>query len=332
MNIDLTRSVIFDHNNPSSTRHCVVTGAAGFIGSHLCHALLLKGYIVHGIDMFFPNYCRRLKEKNLSHLLSYNNFSFYEFDIRTADLRNILRGASTIYHLAALPGLSSSNTDHYYDVNVKTTGRLLDQAISSDVAHFIFSSSSSVYGDQGLCHEDSHLGPKSPYGYSKLAGENLCLRYASNNDLIVTIVRLFSVYGPRQRPDMAYNIFINSALHAQPVSIFGDGKQIRSNTYISDCVNGLMLISANVEDVNGEIFNLAGAETIILLDALSYISNAVGIDIPYNFQSNIKGDFKYNIACIDKIMECCKYRPQIDFKTGINNQIAWQIENSNSQS
>ena len=222
---------------------CIVTGAAGFIGSHLCKALLSAGHSVRGVDAFVPYYPRVLKEANLSALLPHPQFELLELDLRTDELAPALQGADVIFHLAAQAGLRRSwqDFDSYMTCNVLATQRLLEAAVTIAAPHFINISTSSVYGRFATGDEESPLAPVSPYGITKLAAEHLCRAYAQNNDLPLTVLRLYSVYGPGQRPDMGYNIFIRRILEREVITIDGDGTDSRSNTFVTDCVEGILL-------------------------------------------------------------------------------------------
>ena len=243
----------------------VVTGAAGFVGSHLSEQLIARGHHVTGIDAFIPYYPRPLKERNLAGLRENSRFSFHEADLREADVRPLLESADAVFHLAAMAGLLRSwqEFDAYMTCNVLATQRLLQAARDAGVSHFLHISTSSVYGRFATGDETSPLAPISPYGITKLAAEHLCLAYAESYDLPVTILRLFSVYGPRQRPDMGYNIFIRSILQDELITVDGDGNDSRSNTYVEDCARGLILAFEQPERSVGQAFNIGGGEEVI---------------------------------------------------------------------
>ena len=218
----------------------VVTGAAGFIGSHLCEALLGAGHEVVGIDCFTDYYARADKEANLTVARGMPGFTFVEADLRTDDLEPLLDGADAVINEAATPGLvlSWDDFERYQSTNLSAVKRLIDASIATGVGHFVQASTSSVYGAEATGGEDSHCLPVSPYGVTKLAAEHLLRAHAATFDLPLTILRYFSIYGPRQRPDMAYRIFCERLLRGEPITVFGDGRQSRSNTYVSDCVSG----------------------------------------------------------------------------------------------
>ncbi len=219
---------------------CMVTGAAGFIGSHLCERLLRDGHEVTGIDAFIPYYPRALKEANLAWCLTQAGFEFHEVDLRTDALAGHVADTEIIFHLAAMAGLAKSwiDFDLYESCNVTATQRLLEDAVRSrGLRRFIYASTSSVYGRYSAGDESLPVRPTSPYGVTKLAAENLCRAYADERGLPLTVLRYFSVYGPRQRPDMGYHLFIEALFRGTAVTVYGDGQQVRGNTYIEDCID-----------------------------------------------------------------------------------------------
>jgi len=224
--------------------HALVTGAAGFIGSHLCEALIAAGHEVVGVDAFIPYYPREVKEANLAWLRGQPQFVFHELDLRSDDLSAALEGVEVVFHIAAMGGLllSWTNFDLYLTCNILATQRLLEATRGAgSVRQFVYASTSSIYGSNVTGPETTLQQPVSPYGITKLAGEQLVRTYDVQFGLPSTILRYFSVYGPRQRPDMGYHIFIDSILHGKPITIFGDGNQLRGNTYVADIVRATML-------------------------------------------------------------------------------------------
>jgi UDP-glucuronate 4-epimerase len=236
---------------------CVVTGAAGFIGSHLCEALLADGWAVRGIDAFIPYYPESWKRRNLRGLEGRPGFALHTLDLRNGELRPVLDGAETVIHLAAMPGLrrSWSEFDLYASCNLNATQRLLEAADAAGIRHFIHGSTSSVYGADAAGAESSPLRPVSPYGVTKLAAEHLCRAYQDIRGLPLTVLRFFSVYGPRQRPDMAYTILIDALLNGKPFPRYGDGTQTRSNTFVADCVQGIALTARHPDRAVGQTWN-----------------------------------------------------------------------------
>src|SRR5438132_1364945 len=247
---------------------CLVTGAAGFIGSHLCERLLRGGHPVVGVDSFVPYYPRAVKEANLFEARSHHLFSFHELDLRRDPLEEVTADVDVVFHLAAMAGLPKSWTefDLYESCNVAATQRLVDAALKSPrLRRFIFASTSSVYGRHAAGDEALPTRPISPYGVTKLAAEQLCRAYAEEKGLPLTVLRYFSVYGPRQRPDMGYHKFIQALLTGAPITVFGDGQQVRGNTYISDCVEATVLA---MQALPGETYNIGGGETASVWDIL----------------------------------------------------------------
>ncbi len=306
--------------------YCVVTGAAGFIGSHLCEALLAKGHTVCGVDAFIPYYPRPLKERNLQHFLDHPDFTFHELDLRTAPLEPLLTGADAVFHLAAMAGLMKSWSDFtlYSSCNAEATQRLLQAAKDTAIPHFLYISTSSVYGQEATGPEDTPLAPFSPYGITKLAGEQLCRAYTANFDLPVTILRCFSVYGPRQRPDMAYNIMIRSLLAGQPFVQYGDGEQTRSNTYCTDSVQAAVLAFEQRAVAVGETFNVGGGEIVSLNTVRSLLEELLDRKLQVDRRAPRPGDQKHTAANTEKIRRLLGYAPQTRVRDGLQAQIEWQ--------
>jgi len=307
---------------------CVVTGAAGFVGSHLSERLVADGHEVIGLDAFVPYYPRALKEQNLHNLRAEPRFTFHEVDFRSDDVAPHLADADVIFHLAAQAGLlrSWSEFDSYMTCNVQATQRLLEAATAQadHRPHFINISTSSVYGRVATGPEDSPLRPVSPYGITKLAAENLCWAYAAKDDLPVTVARLFSVYGPRQRPDMGYNIFIRAILNGDTITIFGDGNDSRSNTYVADCVNGLVLAMQKPDQSVGETFNIGGGDEVSVNDVIQMLEELSGQTAHTVTGPKRPGDQKRTMADIRKAQSFLGYAPTTSIREGLGAQLEWQ--------
>jgi UDP-glucuronate 4-epimerase len=314
----------------SALTTCLVTGAAGFVGSHLCEQLLAQGHTVIGVDAFIPYYPRALKEQNLAEVQGAGeaaaHFTFHELDLRTADLTALLNGVEVVFHLAAMAGLrrSWSEFDAYMTCNILATQRLLEAAVAKGVAHFLNISTSSVYGRFATGNEDAALAPVSPYGITKLAAEQLCRAYAENFQLPITILRLFSVYGPRQRPDMGYNIFMRALLNDAVITIDGDGTDSRSNTYVTDCVRGILLAFEQRERSVGEVFNLGGGEEVNVNQVVAMLEELSGKSARIVHGPPRAGDQRRTVADISKARRLLGYAPATSVLEGLRAQLNWQ--------
>ena len=305
---------------------CLVTGAAGFVGSHLCEKLIAKGHTVRGVDAFIPYYPRALKEQNLTAIAGSTRYTFHEADLRSASLSSLVQGVDVIFHLAAMAGLrrSWSEFDNYVSCNIQATQRLLEAAVEVQLPHLINISTSSVYGRFATGNEESPLAPVSPYGITKLAAEQLCRAYEMNYGLPVTICRLFSVYGPRQRPDMGYHIFIQSLLKDELITIDGDGTDSRSNTYVHDCVEGLVLAFEQPQQSQGETFNLGGGEEINVNQVLALLEELSGEKIRTAHGPQRAGDQRRTVADSSKAQRLLGYNPTTTVRDGLRAQLEWQ--------
>jgi nucleoside-diphosphate-sugar epimerase len=303
---------------------CLVTGAAGFIGSHLCERLLDAGHTVTGMDAFIPYYPRPMKEANLASIASRPSFSFHECDLRSADLAKPLGEAEVIFHLAAMAGLTRSWTDFelYESCNVLATHRLVEAARStSGLRRFIYASTSSVYGRTSSGDESLPTRPISPYGVTKLAAEHLCRAYAEEHGLPLVVLRYFSVYGPRQRPDMGYHRFIQSLLSDKPVTVYADGMQVRGNTYVDDCVEATL---AAVDSAAGEIYNVGGGETATVWQILQKLEALVGRRATIHHEPARPGDQRSTAADTSKLRQNLGWRPRVPLDEGLARQVEWQ--------
>ncbi|MDH3446069.1 MAG: NAD-dependent epimerase/dehydratase family protein, partial [Deltaproteobacteria bacterium] len=249
-----------------------ITGVAGFIGSHLAEKLLLLGHEVIGIDKYLDNYARPFKENNLSGLRGHARCQLIDGDIVALDIHRLLDGVDYVFHLAGQPGVRASwgvEFSRYTENNIMATQMLLEAAKGKKLKKFIYASTSSVYGDtlDLPMREDGMTRPVSPYGVSKLAAEHLCYLYCKAFAVPTVSLRLFTVYGPRQRPDMFFHIFMRGLLHGEEIPLYDDGEQTRDFTFCSDIVNGL-LGAANYPGT-GDVFNLGGGSEISLLKAVA---------------------------------------------------------------
>lgn len=307
---------------------CMVTGAAGFIGSHLCEALLEQGHEVVGLDAFIPYYPRPLKEANLERALAHPAYRFVEADLRTDALHDLVKGCDVVFNEAAMPGLVKSWSDFPLYVSCNQLGllRLLEAVRDEQVPHFIQVSTSSVYGREATGPEDSLLQPFSPYGITKLAAEQLCRAFEANFDLPITILRYFSVYGPRQRPDMAYNILIRKLLSGESFPMFGDGEQTRSNTFVGDCVRATVAAFEHREQALGEVINIGGGEIISLNAVVSLLEELTGCTARIDRHPPRPGDQRHTAAHIEKACDLLAFRPTVSVKEGLTAQVSYQRE------
>jgi len=304
---------------------CLVTGVAGFIGSQVAEALLAKGYFVIGVDNLNDYYSPDSKRENLSALLSSKAFIFHEKDLNDIPAGTLPAHIDFAFHLAGQPGVRSSwstSFETYVTSNILATQRLLELIVNCDVRRLIFASSSSIYGQaSGPVTERSIPRPLSPYGATKLAAEGVCLAYSSEYSLPVTILRYFTVYGPRQRPDMAIYKFLNAAITQTPIRIFGDGSQRRAFTYVDDVVNAS--VSAMNESSHAAIYNISGGRPTTLNDCLAIIEEATGRRIPRQYCETQRGDPYETEADISEAQRCLGYEPRVPLELGIAREWEW---------
>jgi nucleoside-diphosphate-sugar epimerase len=305
-------------------KNVLVTGVAGFVGSSVARALLEQGANVVGVDNFLSeSYPRAQKESNLLKLEKFDNFHFFEIDLRSADLQ-IIPPVDFIVNEAAMPGLMLSWSDLglYLDSNVLVVGRLLDFARNRGVKRFVQISTSSVYGEFAVGSEETPAVPVSPYGVTKLAAEHLIKSFANSYEIPFVILRYFSVYGPGQRPDMAYNKFISAALQRRPITIFGDGSQKRTNTYIDDCVSGTIRSLTNGK--NGETYNISGSASISVSSAVEIISKLAGYDIEVIYEDQRPGDQTETKGDSRKALKDFGFVAKVSPEEGLRAQFEWQ--------
>jgi nucleoside-diphosphate-sugar epimerase len=304
----------------------LVTGVAGFVGSSLAERLVREGHEVIGVDCFTDYYARSIKEENLKGLLKEEQFTFFEADVLWVNLGEFLNGVDYVFHQAAQAGVRSSWGDEfnvYTSNNVLATQRLLEACKGLEIKRFIYASSSSVYGDSEELplREQSFLKPVSPYGVTKLAGEYLCYSYWKNFDIPVVSLRYFTVYGPRQRPDMAFHRFIKAMLNDGNIEIYGDGEQTRDFTFISDAIEGNML--AMKSDAAGEVFNIGGGSRVSVNEVLEGIQKISGKAARIVYRDIQKGDVRHTLADTSKARKHLGYVPKIDLNTGLTEQWKW---------
>lgn len=305
----------------------VVTGAAGFIGSTLTDALLARGHDVLGVDCFTSDYDPATKRGNVAAALDSPMFELVEADVRSADLAPLLDGADVVFHEAARPGVRLSWADEFseYDsINVLGTQRVLEAARSVGVGRLVYASSSSVYGNASRYPtlEKDVPSPHSPYGVTKLAGEHLCQLYAQNWALPTVSLRYFTVYGPRQRPDMAIHRLLRAALTGEPFPLYGDGSQRRDFTFVTDIVDA-SLRAAIADIAPGSVCNLAGGKTVAMTDLISLAGRVVGHDIDIDRRPPQPGDVHETGGSIERAHDLLGWRPRTGLQEGLHAQLAW---------
>jgi predicted glycosyltransferase/nucleoside-diphosphate-sugar epimerase len=300
-------------------RRCLVTGVAGFIGSHLTQRLLAEGVFVRGVDALTDYYDGDIKLSNLSHSRDDERFEWIEADLNTADLAPLLQDIDVVFHLAGQPGVRGSwgtSFTPYVRNNIEATQRLLEAARGSAIERLVYASSSSVYGRvETPMREDGPTRPHSPYGVTKLSAEQLCLLYARNFGVPACAVRYFTVYGPRQRPDMAFARFLAALANDAEVSIFGDGLQTRDFTFVGDAVEGT--VAAALLGVPGEVYNLGGGSRVSLKDAIGVMERVSGRRLRVAYSPTEDGDVVETLAETAKARSQLDYRPVVDIERGL---------------
>jgi nucleoside-diphosphate-sugar epimerase len=306
----------------------LVTGCAGFIGSHLTEALLEDGYTVLGVDCFNDNYARADKRANLARATQHDRFELRSADLVSLDADALLEGADVVFHLAGEPGVRASwgpRFDRYTHHNVKATQHLLQAARHHDVK-FVYASSSSIYGDalKLPTHEDETPRPLSPYGVTKLAAEHLCVLYGEEHGVDTVALRYFSVYGPRQRPDMAFRRFCE-AIHAnQPIEVYGDGRQTRDFTYVGDIVAATRA-AATAETDPGRVYNIGGGHRTSLRCALEVLAGIAGRPLDVRHQERESGDVMDTGADTTRAREELGFDPRTTLEEGLAAELDWVL-------
>ena len=305
----------------------LVTGAAGFIGSHLVQRLLEEGWEVVGIDSFIDYYPRWMKERNLESLLSWDTFSLVEGDIVEVDLNRLCEDVDVVFHQAAQAGVRASWGEYfqvYTHCNVLATQRLLEFFKGRPLKRFVYASSSSVYGNNPdlPLKETSLPQPRSPYGVTKLAAEHLCLLYHDNFGVPTVSLRYFTVYGPGQRPDMAFHRFIRAMLEGREFPIYGDGTQTRDFTFVSDIVES-NLLAASGEGVEGEVFNVGGGSRRALKEVVGLLEEITGREARPVYQEPEKGDVLHTWADVTRAARLLGYRPSVSLEEGLAREVEW---------
>lgn len=304
----------------------LVTGVAGFIGSHLAGALLDKGATVHGVDSFTDYYARALKERNLDENARRQGFRFTETALQDTDLPALLDGVTHVFHLAAQAGVRKSwgrDFRTYTDNNVEATQKLLEACVGRPLHRFVHASSSSVYGDRAAIpmKEDALPQPVSPYGVTKMAAEQLGYLYHVNYGVPAVAMRYFTVYGPRQRPDMAFNRFIRAALDDRPITLYGDGEQTRDFTFVADAVSAT--IAAGERGVPGTAYNIGGGSRVSMNQVLRIIEGIAGHPLKVNREDAQKGDMRDTYADTSLARRDLGFAPTVSLEDGIRAEYRW---------
>jgi nucleoside-diphosphate-sugar epimerase len=307
----------------------VVTGAAGFIGSHLCERLLDEGFEVVGVDSFTDYYSPSRKRRHLERCTGRGGFRLFEQNLAACDIPSLLEGASGVFHLAAQPGVRKSwgsEFSHYLESNVLATQRLLEALKDTPSIPLVHSSSSSVYGETRRLpmREDHPAAPLSPYGATKLAGEHLCELYRHNYGVTYRALRYFTVYGPRQRPDMAFSRFITAVFDGGSIEVYGDGRQTRDFTYVTDAVEANILAFRYEGPL--AVFNIGGGSRASLLDVLAVMERELGGRFDVHHVERAKGDVTDTWADTSRAREALGFAPRVSLEEGIRNEIAWYRE------
>jgi nucleoside-diphosphate-sugar epimerase len=309
----------------------LVTGVAGFIGSHLAEHLLDRGAEVRGLDCFTEYYARSVKEGNLAGLLARPGFRFVETSVQEADLDAMLDGVTHVFHLAAQAGVRKSwgRDFRVYTVNnVEATQVLLEASVDRPLEKFVYASSSSVYGDDTPIpmHEEARPGPLSPYGVTKLAAEQLCHLYTANHGVPATAVRYFTVYGPRQRPDMAFHRFLRAAIEGRPVVVFGDGEQTRDFTFVGDAVAATL--AAAERGAPGRAYNVGGGSRVSVNQVLDLVGQITGQRLDVRREAPQKGDMRDTYADTTLARAELGFAPATSLADGLTAEYRWLLSST----
>ncbi len=303
-----------------------MTGAAGFIGSHLMERLAADSWDVVGADNLTPYYDVRQKRSNVAAIRSGTGLDVREVDLLTADLGDLLDGIDVIFHQAGQPGIRASWSEFrsYEEHNILATQRLLEASRSRGVQRFVFASSSSVYGNAGSypTREETLPQPYSPYGVTKLAAEHLCGVYAHNFGIRTVSLRYFTVFGPRQRPDMAMHRLIRAALVGEVFPLFGTGEQVRDFTFVRDIVEANVL-AATSDAPPGTVANIAGGGATTLLEVISTIERLTNTSIDLDHRAAQAGDVQRTGGSIEVARSILGWKPNVSLEDGLAEQVAW---------
>lgn len=302
-----------------------MTGAAGFIGAALSRRLVAEGWRVRGVEALRPFYDPAVKRENVRELLPLANFEFVEADLATVPLGQVLAGVDVVFHLAGQPGVRASWAAFaaYMTDNILVTQRLLEACATLPLARFVFASTSSVYGDALVPAREVDLpAPASPYGVTKVAGEQLCGLYARAHGLPTVALRYFSVYGPAQRPDMAIHRMIEAALRRRPFILYGDGSQMRQLTYVDDVVDGTLRAACEHTEP-GTVVNVAGGAEATLLALVGAVERATARVVELDRRPAARGDLRRTAGSAERAAELLGWAPRANLDDGLAEQVAW---------
>lgn len=307
----------------------LVTGAAGFIGSTLAGRLLADGADVVGIDCFTDYYPRPIKERNLSRLTGHARFRFVESRIQDADLATLLADRTHVFHLAAQAGVRKSWGRDFaiYTVNnIEATQMLLEACAKCTLERVVYASSSSVYGDHVPMpmREDALPQPVSPYGVSKLAAEQLCYLYFANHGVPTVSLRYFTVYGPRQRPDMGFHKFLRATILGEPITVYGDGEQTRDFTFVADAVSAT--IAAATRGIPGRVYNVGGGSRVSVNEVLELIGRVAGRRPRVKVDPAQKGDMRHTYADTWLARMDLGFSPTVGLEQGLAAEHQWLVD------
>jgi UDP-glucuronate 4-epimerase len=308
----------------------LVTGCAGFIGSHLTESLLEDGIEVVGVDCLNDNYARDQKLSNLAHARQWDHFSFLPVDLTRGNLDDVVADVEVVFHLAAEPGVRASwgsRFETYVRNNLLATQMLLESVKSAGACRFIYASSSSIYGEAETLptSETTTPRPYSPYGVTKLGAEQLCHAYTRNYGVDAAALRYFSVYGPRQRPDMAFHQFCQAALEGRAIHVFGNGEQSRDFTYVDDVVRATRA-AADADHLYEHVFNVGGGENVTVNKAIAILSEIAGRALDVVYVGRERGDVLVTGADTERARRILRFAPSVGIREGLTAQYDWMRE------
>jgi UDP-glucose 4-epimerase len=321
---------LFANEEERNPMALLITGVAGFVGSHLAERLLQKGFDLIGVDSFLDYYAKEVKENNLRRLMENPKFKFIEVNLLRLNLKEIFEQVEAVFHQAAIPGVRASwgkDFNQYVENNIQATQVLLEACKDIKIKKFIYASSSSVYGDaeELPIKETAPTNPVSPYGVSKLAGEHLTSLYFKGYGIPTVSLRYFTVYGPRQRPDMGFHKFIRAVLLGRDIEIYGTGEQTRDFTFIEDAVEANL--QAFFGGKEGEVYNVGGGSRIKLIEAIRIIEEISGKRADLKYRDPQRGDAKHTYADVSKAKRDFGYSPEVNIHEGLRRHYEWLKEN-----